>query len=83
MNKNKITPVTTNEMRKFIGIVMYMSVIHLSGRRDYWSAATRQNFIAEAMSVNRFEQSFSMQMTMKLRLQKTSLGMTGYIKSDP
>ena len=38
---------------------MYMSVIHLPGRRDYWTEATRQKFIADAMPVNRFEQILS------------------------
>lgn len=59
MNKNKIAPITQEEMRKFIGIVLYMSVVHLPGRRDYWSDAMRQKFIADAMPVNRFEEILS------------------------
>jgi hypothetical protein len=32
-----------------------MSVVHLPERRNYWSDALKQPFIAEAMPVNQFE----------------------------
>ncbi|XP_063586881.1 piggyBac transposable element-derived protein 3-like [Penaeus indicus] len=51
---------TKAEMRKLLGIVIYMSVVHLPGRRDYWSAATRQEFVADAMPLNRFEEILSL-----------------------
>lgn len=58
--KDKISPVTEGEMRQLLGIVIYMSVVHLPGRRDYWSSATRQAFVADIMPVNRFEEILSL-----------------------
>ena len=60
INRNKVASITQEEMRKFIGIVLYMSVVHLPSRRDYWSDATQQKFIADAMSVNCFEEILSL-----------------------
>ena len=34
MNKNKISPITKEETRKFIGIILFMSVVHLPRRRE-------------------------------------------------
>ena len=59
MNKNKISPITKEETRKFIGIILFMSVVHLPRRRDYWSDAIRQKFVADVMPVNRFEEILS------------------------
>ena len=52
--KNKIRAVTEHEMRKVLGIVMYMSTFHMPCRRDYWASATRQSVVADVMPVNRF-----------------------------
>ena len=57
--KNKIRAVTEHEMRKVLGIVMYMSIFHMPCRRDYWASATRQSFVADVMPVNRFEEILS------------------------
>ena len=55
MNKTKMAPITKEEMRQFIGIILHMSIAHLPARRDYWSEAMRQNIVADTMPVNRFD----------------------------
>ena len=35
MNKTKMAPITKEEVRQFIGIILCMSIAHLPGRRDY------------------------------------------------
>ena len=37
MRNERVKPVTTEEMRKFVGILMYMSLVRLPQRRMYWS----------------------------------------------
>jgi hypothetical protein len=44
------------EIERFVGMAMYMSLIRMSNTRSYWSADFRVNRIADAMSVNRFEE---------------------------
>lgn len=60
INGSKCKPVTKQDIYTFMGILMYMSVVHLPFRRMYWSPLTRQETIANAMSVNKFEYILSM-----------------------
>ena len=54
--KEKVRPVSDEEMRTFIGILLYKSFVKLPQRRMYWSAQLRQEKVADSMSVNRFEE---------------------------
>lgn len=51
-------PITTSkeELQRFIGILLYMSLIRQNSSRRYWSADTRIPQIADVMPVNRFEE---------------------------
>lgn len=46
-------------MRKFLGIVLYMSVVDLPIRRMYWSANTHQADVASCMMRNSFDEIMS------------------------
>lgn len=59
-NKTKVKPVRVDEIRKFLGIVLYMSVVCLPFRRMYWSQLLRQTHVAECMSRNRFDEIISL-----------------------
>ncbi|XP_072142318.1 piggyBac transposable element-derived protein 2-like [Dermacentor andersoni] len=59
-NRTRILPVSVLEMRTFIGIVLYISVVDLPFRRRYWSANTRQADIADCMTRNRFDEIMSL-----------------------
>ncbi|XP_064468999.1 piggyBac transposable element-derived protein 2-like, partial [Ornithodoros turicata] len=59
-NRTRVLPVSLLDMRKFLGIVLYMSVVHLPSRRMYWSANTRIEDVARCMSRNRFEEILSL-----------------------
>ena len=55
-NKTKYRPVAELEMRSFLGICIYMSVVDLPFRRMYCSHAPRQSIVANALTINRFEE---------------------------
>ena len=54
--KDKVKPVSNDEMRTFIGILLNKSLVKLPQRRMYWSAQLRQEYVADYMTVNRFEE---------------------------
>ena len=54
--KYKVKYVTTEEVRRFIEILMYMSIVRLPQRRMYWSSQLRQENIADHITCNRFEE---------------------------
>ncbi|XP_066933930.1 uncharacterized protein [Clytia hemisphaerica] len=54
--KRRVDPVTKEELRKVIGIILYMGIPKLPNRRMYWSPFTRVPIIADAMTRNRFEE---------------------------
>ena len=56
MNKERVKPVTIEELRRFVGILMYMSLVKLPQRRMYWSSQLCQENIANYMTCNRFEE---------------------------
>ena len=64
-------------MRKFLGICLYMSVVDLPFRRMYWSRATRQPIVANALSINRFEEILSLLHVNDNQLQSVN-GTEGY-----
>ena len=76
-NKTKYRPVEELEMRKFLGICLYMSVVDLPFRRMYWSRATRQPIVANALSINRFEEILSLLHVNDNQLQSVN-GTEGY-----
>ncbi|XP_040064667.1 piggyBac transposable element-derived protein 2-like [Ixodes scapularis] len=60
VNRTRILPLSVPKMRKFIGIVLYMSVVDLPFRRMYWSANTRQADVANCMTRNTFDEILSL-----------------------
>ncbi len=52
-------PVTEQELRQVLGIVLYMGVHKLPNRRMYWSSKTFVPLIANSMTRNRFEEILS------------------------
>jgi hypothetical protein len=52
---NKPVNITKTELNRYIGILLYASVIHVPNIRDYWSTELGFPQIYEAMSLNRFE----------------------------
>lgn len=55
INPNFSDPITELELRKFIGILIYMSVYHYPNVRSYWASNVRFQPISDTMTVNRFE----------------------------
>ncbi|XP_063216684.1 piggyBac transposable element-derived protein 3-like [Bacillus rossius redtenbacheri] len=52
---NKPLAINKNELKKFVGICIIMSVVHLPNTRSYWNASLGNTIIQETMSCNRFE----------------------------
>ncbi|CAK1587973.1 unnamed protein product [Parnassius mnemosyne] len=48
--------VTEEDIRKFLGIIIYMSVVHLPTTRHYWKEGTYIEKVASAMTCNKFEE---------------------------
>ncbi|KAH8042575.1 hypothetical protein HPB51_024628 [Rhipicephalus microplus] len=48
-HKTKVKPIRIEEIRKFLGIILYMSVVCLPFRRMYWSRLLRQAHVADCM----------------------------------
>ncbi|KAL3175833.1 hypothetical protein MRX96_001014 [Rhipicephalus microplus] len=59
-NRTRVKPVTLEEMRKFLGMVLYVSVVSMPFRRMYWSRLLRQSHIADCMPSNRFDEVISL-----------------------
>lgn len=47
--------VSSQEIRQFIGIIFFMSIVHMPNVRMYWSEKYGYNHIREAMTLKRFE----------------------------
>ena len=60
VGRSRSTIISVQEMRIFIGIYFYMSVVSLPARRMYWSPKTRVAAVADLMLLNRFEQILSL-----------------------
>lgn len=52
---NKPLELTTNELRKYFGICLVMSYVHVSNTKDYWSSTFENDLIKTTMSYQRFE----------------------------
>ncbi|KAF8949483.1 hypothetical protein BGZ47_000024 [Haplosporangium gracile] len=52
------TEVTTQKLRVFISIIIYMGVFGKTGAKDYWSPSSKylQHYIREYLSLTRFKQ---------------------------
>ena len=59
ISSKKVTNITKSEIKKLIGIILYMGVHLLPNRRHYWGNKIRVSFIADAMTRNRFEEILS------------------------
>ncbi|KAH8028972.1 hypothetical protein HPB51_021674 [Rhipicephalus microplus] len=59
-NRTRVKPVTLEEMRKFLGLILYMSVVSMPFRRMYWSRLLRQSYIADCMPRNCFDEVISL-----------------------
>ncbi|KAH8041755.1 hypothetical protein HPB51_017575 [Rhipicephalus microplus] len=59
-NRTRVKPVTLEEMRKLLGMILYMSVVYMPFRRMYWSRLLRQSHIADCMPRNRFDEVISL-----------------------
>ena len=52
--KSKIKTVSIQDIKRILGIVLYMGIVKLPNCTMYWQDQTRIDLIADAMSVNRF-----------------------------
>ena len=60
IEKNKNIPAfSEKEIRQCIGILMYMSIVHLPNIRLYWRASLRNEMVAGVMTRDRFEMIIS------------------------
>ena len=57
-NRN-IPAISEKEVRQCLGILMYMSIVHLPNIRLYWRATLRNEMVAGVMTRDRFEQIVS------------------------
>lgn len=46
---------TEIEIKQYIGIIIYMSIVHMPNTRSYWSEELRFAPVADIMPINRFE----------------------------
>ncbi|CAG4951044.1 unnamed protein product [Parnassius apollo] len=51
-----LNSVTHKDIYKFIGIIIYMSVVHLPTTRHYWKEGTYVEKVANVMTCNKFEE---------------------------
>ena len=52
---NSTFTVSAAEMRTYLGVVLYMTLVKLGGVRRYWCSSTRINLIADVITRDRFE----------------------------
>ena len=52
----KVPVITNGEMRRFIGILIYMSIVKVPKYRNYFNGPNRQESVSNAMKISRFEQ---------------------------
>nr|XP_004209154.1 piggyBac transposable element-derived protein 2-like [Hydra vulgaris] len=55
----RVKNIEKDELKKVIGIILYMGIMKLPNRRMYWSSSTRNELIASAMTINRFDEIMS------------------------
>ena len=49
-----VAPITERDIRQWLGILMYMSVVQMPTKRLYWSTEVRSELVPSAMSRTRF-----------------------------
>ena len=59
ISHKKVAPVSTSEIKKLFGIILYMGIHKLPNQRLYWSSKTCVPFIADSMPRNRFNEVMS------------------------
>ena len=59
MTSSRRLNVSRDEIRTFLGILIYMGICQLPSFDDYWAGATRVSHVADAMSRNRFTSIFA------------------------
>lgn len=59
LKRRHVSPVDMQDLRTFLGICLYMTIVDLPFRRMYWSPGTKQRLVSDAMTVNRFEEIIS------------------------
>jgi len=47
---------TRGDLKRFIGVLLYMSLVRMPSSRSYWSADFRMDKVVNALTVNRFEE---------------------------
>lgn len=52
----KANSITRDDISKFIGIIIYMSVVQLPSTRHYWREGTYVEKVASTLTCNKFEQ---------------------------
>ena len=57
--QKKIKPITKDEVKKVIGILIYMSIVKVPGIRRHFTGITQMPIVANAMKVSRFEEILS------------------------
>ena len=62
--------VSMSEMKKFIGILIYMGIVNLPAINDYWKNDTRVPQIANVMSRDRFKKSEALYISMTMNVPK-------------
>ena len=55
LNPGKPQEITKDDIRKYIGICIVMSYIHVPSCRDYWRPSFGNKLVQETISVNHFE----------------------------
>jgi len=61
INRNRNIPAfTEKEIRQILGILMYMSIVHLPNMRAYWRKSLRIEMVASVMPRDRFDQIVSL-----------------------
>lgn len=58
--RRRVSAITMDELKVFIGITFVMGVVNMPSRRMFWSPHTRLGIVADYMTCNRFEEIFSL-----------------------
>ena len=53
---SSVVPVTMSELNKFLGISIFMSILQLPSKKDYWYGMWRQPWVIAVMTYQRWQQ---------------------------
>ena len=79
LEKTRMKQISVKEMKILVGICFYMSIVSLPTRRMCCAKKTRQSAVADAMTINRFEDILSVLHASDNELMKKK-GEPGYDK---